>query len=972
MTSIGPRCPCDRGRGAAAVLALWVGLWGLGFAREGRADPPADRKAGDREPNKGAHHSRLVVVRVGGDDEGRSVVVLGKPTGTVVYQETFGNVQGLLVRELARQAILIAARDELGLSTRDELLGEASPARGDGAPVDLITDFHEDAGRLLIRRGGDEKAPLVFDRDMGPDSQGAPGTLTRFAVFVESLSRTEFPVALKALGLEGTPNMFRAEAGLPKGVEAHLGALGFVENMAAVRELHAAIRADGESPARLGALARGYAQLGALSEFHWHPAHKAFKTRALLYAQRLVARRPDDPQGLWHRAYVEALLGLSALARADLDEASRRARASDQNMEAPAWVELLDAFLGGRLDRLKADRGPHVKLAALLRLMAVEFPAESVLALEAARDVVALDAECYRAHEALCRAGGLANLHAATAHGPEALAQLFPNALGALPDLPPKVREALKLQAGEVPVVEALARSGTPGDDPREPSWGVLAHLIRETRFVQVYRRLSFLHDTWGVPVDEFWAAARPSVERHRDFPFLEVFVRPKADVLPSLTDYVDRLDRTDLEVTAFPMVRWMGQFRIPKSADLRAFATSHADPVARDLALVLEWPGRDSANVAARLLEVDPRSSFAMASLIAADWDGVKDHVPEWRKVVDDAPALLAALATHYTATKQLDEARDVLTRYIARCPDSWGYSRLADNFKARGDEGRWKATLDESLEKVTDHGLEHASIRVKIAEEFMRQKRWADARPYAEAAAESWAPWAVTCAARCAEGMEDWPRAESWLRRGSEHNPRACADWYRFCLRTGRGDVKSAQARAQQSVAELEGRRNPVDLKTAAYYYWVTGALRKAQGVLTKLVANDPDEVSAILHLALIADEMDEPRRRDEMLETIWTKYQGQAPRAAQVCRTLRHWLVDGERGNPDLAFVDKQLASLAPGLRGDLEFFLGRFLVLHGKPELGRPYLIRCHSDPAADEWFRAIARQSMTMPALAPLP
>ncbi|MHC5539681.1 tetratricopeptide repeat protein, partial [Singulisphaera rosea] len=508
--------------------------------------------------------------------------------------------------------------------------------------------------------------------------------------------------------------------------------------------------------------------------------------------------------------------------------------------------------------------------------------------------------------------------------------------------------------------------------DPRELSWGVLAHVIRETRFVQVYRRLSFLHDTLGGPVGTYWATARRSVERHPNLPFLEVFVRPHVDVIPSLTDFVGRLDRTNLEATARPMIRRMEDLHVPNASDLRGFATSHADSVARDLALELER-GSNEATVAKNLLEVDPRSSFAMASLVEEDWDGVKDRVPEWRKIVDDAPMLLAALATHYTATKELDEARNILMRYIARCPDSWGYLMLANNYRARGEQGRWKATLDEFLEKVEDRGHDHASIRVKIAEEFMRQKRWADALPYAETAAGSWAPWAMTCAAQCAEGMEDWPRAELWLRRSSEHHPGAWADWYRSCLRTGHGDVKSARVQAERSLAEIEGRRDVVDPKSAAYFYWSTGSLRKAQGALTRLGAENPVESSTILHLALIADEMDEPRRRDELLETIWTKYQGQAPRTAQVCRVLRRWLADGGQGEPlDQAFLDKQLDRLAPKSRGDLEFFVGRFLVLHDKPEIGRPYLRRCNAEPAADEWIRAIARQSLRMSALAPLP
>ncbi len=134
---------------------------------------------------------------------------------------------------------------------------------------------------------------------------------------------------MRGLGLAGRPNAVPAKpaAELPRRVEARLSTLGFSQTLTAVRDLHQAIRTGGETPAAVGALVRGYAQLGVLSEFHWHPAHKVFKARALLYAQRLIARDPKQPWGLWHRAFALALVGLHRDALADLDAAKKLRRA---------------------------------------------------------------------------------------------------------------------------------------------------------------------------------------------------------------------------------------------------------------------------------------------------------------------------------------------------------------------------------------------------------------------------------------------------------------------------------------------------------------------------------------------------------------------------------------------------------------------------------------------------------------------
>ena len=83
-----------------ALVILLVGLWRIAAAAEEPAAKPAVK------PPK--------------------VVYLEKSRGWGLMPE--GKVhQGILARELFRQALLIAARDELGLLTRDAWLGDAMP-----------------------------------------------------------------------------------------------------------------------------------------------------------------------------------------------------------------------------------------------------------------------------------------------------------------------------------------------------------------------------------------------------------------------------------------------------------------------------------------------------------------------------------------------------------------------------------------------------------------------------------------------------------------------------------------------------------------------------------------------------------------------------------------------------------------------------------------------------------------------------
>ena len=125
------------------------------------------------------------------------------------------------------------------------------------------------------------------------------------------------------------------------------------------------------------------------------------------------------------------------------------------------------------------------------------------------------------------------------------------------------------------------------------------------------------------------------------------------------------------------------------------------------------------------------------MGVLISNDWDAVKDKVPTWEKTAGNSPAFLSALGRRYSSTKQYADAEKILLRYIHESADRWAYEQLAANAKAQGDMSGWKCWLDQYLAEGDDHGLDHARVQVEIAQHYMDQKQWAQAKDYAEAAA-------------------------------------------------------------------------------------------------------------------------------------------------------------------------------------------------------------------------------------------
>jgi hypothetical protein len=801
--------------------------------------------------------SRLMIVRAT-DGQGRGVVALGAPVADDNAGIDALLKNGILSRELIRQAMLIAARDEFGLATRDEVLGESLPAAPGGPTLELGSFMMSRNGihltnHAFVARGERDRAERLMVVDL-PCPYAPDGSLAKLVEKAEALSRVEFPGALGKLGVAGKRNAARAGAPVPDGVEDGLSQLGFPGVFAAIRTVHEAIRTDGESPSRLGALARGYALLGVLSELQWHPAHKAFKARALLYAQRMVAREPKGARALWHRAFTRALVGMHPDALADL-AAAATAENSGNRATRPDWVDLIEGLARDDEHRLASAPESQAKLAALLGLMAVQYPVVSRRALDAARRVAEVDPGCFHAYEAMCRVGGVANGHTATTAGLEAFDQMLPESLKGMPGSPQRVRDFLSRPDGDDPALyEAFEKSGSPGDDPGEPSWGAMGHLLRETRFVQVYHRLHFMRYAWAVPVDEFWNETRLSVAGHRFYPVLEMIVAPTGDLVRAHAAFFDRLTRLELEPVERSMFLIL-QGTKNKNA-MRAWSTAevHVDQVARDLAEVIGGTQPDGKVEYGRmLLEISPDSPFARATLIEHDRKLTASQMTDWEKKAGDSAPVLGALARLHTEQKKPELAERELSRYIEQQPEYWAFQMLATNYKARGDMKRWQETLERSL-GTEQTGLEHVQAQVELADYFMDQGQWAKAKDYAEAAGESFASWGMTCAQRCAEGMNDWPRAEQWAQRQTERYSEHAASlfrWYLFCMKTGRGNLRAARQYTQQ-LLQARGGLESLHPDFRANDAWLNGDVKAAAELFRESYQRSPNFGSCLSVMA------------------------------------------------------------------------------------------------------------------------
>ena len=277
----------------------------------------------------------------------------------------------LLVRELARQAVLIAARNQLGLPTRDMTWRESMPVEGGETPLDMRVKQERDAVRVILNHG---KAKL-FEKKFAANPIDGAFDYVAFAAVLDEASTDALVEALKKAGFQGNAHAIKPESAVPAEINSSLRKLNFFSQFSAIRQLHALAqfrRRIAPNTRRVGAWLRQPRATHQLS-LERHAQGMQSAGAALRTTAREVGSR--QRRALWHRAYAEALVGLHTAALADLKAA--RELADKSGTPIPSWEPLIDGrsvtttpaqFRGDRRRRARAgglgfvfDRGKHAR-----------------------------------------------------------------------------------------------------------------------------------------------------------------------------------------------------------------------------------------------------------------------------------------------------------------------------------------------------------------------------------------------------------------------------------------------------------------------------------------------------------------------------------------------------------------------------------------------------------------------------------
>jgi hypothetical protein len=719
----------------------------------------------------------------------RSTVYLAPPPLEPRWDQT----PRLLERELRRQALLIAARDDLGLATRDAVLREYDPTPPD-APAGLRMSFgSSDARKTFLSyvwvTDPAQKVHFTF-RQAQPFDGDAPN----WAAIVASTERIshDYPGVLTAVGYRAAAVKPPHEAGAaPDGVDGLLYGTTLFAPLAAVQRTHALIRDDGATPDRVGALVRGYANLGMLTRFQWSPDSKVFAARSLMYAQRLAVRWPDRADSYWHRAYAEAVAGLHAAALADVAAARQRQRPGVAPPPWATWVEPLCKYDLAALTGAIATAGPaRAPLAAALAFASAEECGSSALVLEVGDATLRFNPACWQTIDVMIHHAGVGPGAGLTEAPPAVLAVTLPGEVALLPVTTDAVRRATAnlsaavtsaRQAGGGVPVDTLAGVGRALVDATgervEPSLVVAGRLLQETTFAQCAWRAKFVTADYGWDGGDYVRSVQPLLEGHPLKPYVDAFALPAAarpaalaglevrDPVESeheLIWLVDSQKRRPGLVTGHAV---SGRFH--DTYDMDAFdATIRLGPFDYTLTATESLEFIDS------LGRVSPYCPVVQELRFRDHWSdpAVQRSLDGWEAKYAQQPGTLAMLATRFIKDGRTDDGERALTQYVKIAGDYWASEMLADLYLQAGDEGRWLSTLEDVV-KRPDYGLNHAQAEVKIARHFMSAGDPKRAVPYADAAEKTKAYWAMKCDADCHRQLGDADTADRIMAEARAH---------------------------------------------------------------------------------------------------------------------------------------------------------------------------------------------------------
>jgi len=671
------------------------------------------------------------------------------------------------------------------------------------------------------------------------------------------------------------------------------------------------------------------------------------------------------------------LLGRHHTALEDLQKATELADDADAASEAPAWVSLLKAvclYDESQLDAAVAHP-KHGYLARLLRIVAGAGGSRHRTVQEAAQLLKSFPDSDFALVSMYVNSNYSIKRQLAELASRALVANMYDRIL-AIPELPLEVKKlaaTLKAEAeaesdvtedqdddrevllsperqGRLKLIEALHEAGSVENDTGELSWGCLGQLILEATFMQAVLQAS--NQQWSGDDDQLLEQLLPTIGDHPYRNYLLTTSQDPNRVFLAREQVFDELWIGEVELhvrNVFDQFYYSGN----QAAYHRYLyaAQVHAGDVFPDLIAGLNSEDKYQRQMWIRRMQrVAPHQPLTIAKSIHYDWPFVEDRWEELENRYLQAEDVQLALGHKLTELNSYQAAERCLKRRMALLPNGDAYNGLAKYYKKTKQIEKWLATMDEFLKSDEAFGNMGAGARIEVAEYYMQKKQWEKARPYAYQAAEQGSQRkALYCAIKCAEGLGDYEAAETFMRAVSERHSEYQLEWYCWCKKNNFGDLAAARELAVNHLDSIESPTQAQWMYSFGIFYLLEGELDEAIIAIENAFEGKSDPYMG-LHLAIIADELEEPEIRDKAILQVLEHGKDQPSsdvvglEMVQIAKVFQSLYASNGQKKLNLEKVNEIFKSAKEWEKNRIDYFVGRVLLKYGESGDAEKHLLR----------------------------
>jgi len=919
----------------------------------------------------------------------------------------------LLGRELIRQAILLAAREELGIQTFDQTLGETPPENAQVTYLSL-REKKRSKGRwqvtLFARRGKEKdskwktvwrnnyqfkKAKHALYADMVPklenDTRGKLLQVLLDAGFKKRTSGGEPTRSTEKEPIENTR------------LEAMLGKIDFIAQFGAIRSTHQEIATSGETPALLGILVRGYANLGFLTRHQYNATSQALTARSWLYAHRLLAANKKPGHALWHRAYAWALGGTLHYGLTDLKQLETEQRENSQrgySSEAtarPLWTNLIEPYcLSDRAAMQKVGEQNEVLKPWATRLwfdLTCTYQHDT-WTYHAGSEVLQATPTAYGVYAEMARSGaGLATGRAGAFQAPLAFGEHFPASLDGMPGMPKEVRAFLPTNSFKRFLLRAIFRDPDPNDSfsaattfiaqrlrdeskksvSGEPSWSALAYLLEEEQFIQVANDLGVSTNATEHSLTDAVDSVYPLVKKHRYAAYIDSFRYNKRHEIQEIEKALSEMSIEDPRGNMRRMFRriWSVGEIGERGIGNRAWRNRARDFTMRGLldyyfASPSKWKElrevTSPSNVEA-FNRIVPYSDVRIRFSVNCAREPTLNLLKIWQAGLSEDATAYTILGKRFLALEDAQRATQCFEESLKILPTLESAKNLA-NLHWNQDFEKWEQAYLKFLESES-LGLQHGHAHEALAYGYSRYGLWPAAAEQAELAAGTGSAWGLRVASYTSEGLAEWEESENRIRDMSESYPSTSGNrWYFWCRRTGRGDVEDAFDLAEKHFSAKRTMQNRNEEVWLGVFRLLEGDKPGALDAYHKAQNFGPTFTCTLMIAQLARQLADEKMREKVLLEMAVTaeKHLGKEEDNKDVYQAglaIIELLRTGDASEERLKQIEELLVKVDDNARSAFSYFVGKELNAMGKWKEGDTYLRRALVLPFNEPRYATLA-------------